>query len=331
MGQPAHELAPDSRLAPLEWSSFTRVPLKRRLYSRETYFREALSQARMALAESELRAALRFGALLLVKPDGLVAGKASAVLKYLRANNYSVLAVERPVFTRFHWRELWRYQLNCATLDRLAVNDVVLRDESLLLFLRCDANLDVPASVQLSLQKGPSDVFAQQPDCLRRVLGQPNRVLSFIHVADEPADIIRDLGVLLEPPTQYRVLSAFRSGCMPPQDAELLRKTIIESDACARDLHAQGALERVEAQVLSAKDATHSEALQRVKVELARMRRGERISWRAFTTSIAESDISLDRWDLASLGAQFVVYDKPGVAKLVQGVDSKLWYDRSPD
>src|SRR5258705_416771 len=117
------------------WSSLTRIPLKAQLYERETYFREGLADASEMWGQNFVPV-LRSAALLLIKPDGLTSGKASTVVRFLQDNAFSIAAVEQPVLTRFHWRELWRYQLTSATIDRLGVNDVVLAGRALLLVVR---------------------------------------------------------------------------------------------------------------------------------------------------------------------------------------------------
>lgn len=306
-----------------KWTSLTRIPLKAQLYERETYFREGSASAVDILGE-DVQSALMKAALLIVKPDGMVSGKASTVVNFLRANNFCITAAELLTFTSFHWRELWRYQLTSATLDRLAVNDLVLRGSALLLMLRHEGH-DVPASVRLSGLKGPSDVSAQQPGCLRRLLDQPNRVLSFIHVADEPADVLRELAIFIDEPTRRRVLTAFADGTISPADQKVLDEALESSDAMAMTLDSWAALRRVEKALRRVGSRDSAAAAQRALTDLKRMRRGERILWHPFAKALAATGICLDRWDVATLGASFIVYDEPGMSKLIKAVDAKLW------
>lgn len=309
-----------------DWKSFTRIPLKAHLYERETYFREGLTDAIEVLGNSAAEA-IQKAVLLLIKPDGLVSGKASTVVNFLHTNDFSIVAVEMQTLTRFHWRELWRYQLTSATLDRLAVNDIVLRDRALLLLLRHNGDLSVPAAVWFSGLKGPSDISAQQPECLRRILAQPNRIFSFIHVANEPADVLRELAIILDEPTRRRVLMAFAKGEISSDDQNVLDKTLAMSNSTARVLDAQESLMRAEEALRQAgsPEPSAAAAIQWVLADLERMRRGERILWRPFAQAFVSTGIHLDRWDLATLGANFIVYDEPGTSKLIQAVDAKFW------
>lgn len=309
-----------------EWSSFTRIPLKAQVYVRETYFREGLAAATEIFGDNAATA-LHQAALLLIKPDGLVAGKTPIIISFLRAHHFSIIAVELPSLSRFHWRELWRYQLNAATLDRLAVNDLVLRDQSLLLLLRNNGDPDLPATVRLSGIKGPSDVSLQPPECLRRLLGQPNRILSFIHVADEPADLLRELAIMLDEPALRRALAAFAHGELSPADESLLNEVVSSHEHTARTLDARPALQRVEDALRrgDSREQVAASAARRARSDLERMSRGERISWRPFAQALAATGIQLDKWDVATLGANFITYDEPGVSKLIKAVDAALW------
>jgi hypothetical protein len=305
----------------MKWTSFTRSPIKAELYGHETYFREGLADATQVLGV-EVTAALLKSALLVIKPEGLASGKATTIVNFVREHRFLIAAVELPRLSRFQWRELWRYQLAVATLDRLAVNDLILQDQALMLLLRHDNMLDVPATVWLASLKGPSDVSLQSPGCLRKLLAQPNRLFSFFHVSDEPADILREIAILLDVPARRRVLSTLAvSGPLSPVEQQLLDDTLAASDRAARPLGAQVSLERVEQAFRDLSGA----AAERVRADLARMRRGERISWRPFAQAVEEAGVELDRWDLATLGASFIVYDEPGTSKLIASVDIGLW------
>jgi Nucleoside diphosphate kinase len=310
----------------MEWVALTRIPLKAQLYERETYFREGLNNALEVLGDDAFTL-IRRAALVLIKPDGLVSGKASTITGFLRAHGFSIVAVEMPVLNRFHWRELWRYQLTCATPDRLAVNDLVLRDRALLLMLRDPGGLRVPATVHLSGLKGPSDIASQSADCLRRLLAQPNRIFSFFHVADEPADLVRELAVLFEAPVRRRLLSALRRDTLADTDRAILEEALSASDRNARELSAEASLRRAEEAL---RDIDHGEpsvaaALEHARRDFERMRRGERICWRDLAKALAATGVRLDAWDLATIAASYIVYDEPGTAKQIKGVDRDLW------
>ncbi len=267
------------------------------------------------------------GATLMMKPDGLAAGKLGTVHGFLADEGFTVLAVERPVLTRFTWRELWRYQLTPASWDRLAVNDLILRRPALLLALRHDDPGDVPATVRLAGLKGPADVADQWPGCLRARLGQPAKVFSYVHVADEPVDLVRELGILLEPAPRARVLAALRDRApLPAADRALLDEALEADRRVVRDMDAAAAVERAADALAALPDERRTgPAADRLRTDLDRMRAGGPIAWAPFAAAVADTGVKLDEWDLALLGACFINSDVPGIGKAIGSVRAADW------
>lgn len=297
------------------WYDLTRIPLKAQLYARETYFREGLADVRDVLGDDAGRL-LRRAALLVMKPDGFATGKTAAVRRFLDDQGFRIAAVERTTFGRFVWRELWRYQLTSATLDRLAVNDLAMCGDALVLLLRDDRDDDIPATVRLSGLKGPSEIAAQRGDSLRRVLAQPNRVLSFVHVADEPADVARELAIFLQPAARRRVIATLVGGTLSLEERDALAAAELPTQA----FDAAAALRRANAAARAAGDAGAV-----VRAQLRRIGNGEQIEWRPFARALEDAGIELDRWDAAVLGAATIVCDEPGATKQITAVDPRLW------
>lgn len=310
-------------MATLDWSTLTRSQTKRDLYDRETYFREGLSDAEDVLGAEALAAALRDTALLMVKPDGLAAGVLPPVLDYLTEHGFTPAAVREFRFQPFHWRELWRYQLTSATLDRLAVNESLLgAGPALFLLLGSEPGHRLPAAVRLSTLKGSATLEAQKPGTLRSLLGQPNRVLSYVHVADEPADLLRELGLLFDAPARRELLAGLAHGALTAKDKDVLDTALQRFAAPTRSLSSADALRRVTEAVDRAEPGP---AVESARLRLARMARGERVEWRPFLADLAAADVRPDRWDLAVLGTYFIVYDEPGHPKTLTNPDPQWW------
>ncbi|MFJ8011902.1 nucleoside-diphosphate kinase [Streptomyces sp. NPDC096339] len=312
-----------------DWSALTRIPAKRDFYARETYFREGLDDIGRAFGDHRHTAAgLRTSALLMLKPDGLAAGKLRPVLDYLDAQGFRVVAARTLHFTRYHWRELWRYQLTSATLDRLAVNDcLLLAGPALTLMLADTGTHELPATVRLSQLKGSATLEAQKPGTLRSLLGQPNRVLSYIHVADEPADLVRELGLLFEPAERRELIDGLVRGELSPAHRDVLDEALALYPPPGRRLSAQDAVERVTRGVRETPGTGPDEVRARAGLldRLAAMERGERVEWLPFLHDLETLGIRPDRWDLAVLGTSFIVYDEPGQPKVLVNPDPETW------
>lgn len=310
----------------IDWPSLTRLPLKAELYGVESYFREGLDSVVRALGADAV-AFLRRTALLVVKPDGMRTGKLLPVREYLTRSGFAVAAVADVTYHRHLWQGLWRYQLTSATVDRLAVNDIVLRGPALLLLLRDEAPTGVPAAVRLSGLKGSADVSRQHAGSLRALLGQPNRVLSLIHVADEPADVVRELGVFLDAPRRARLLAAALADELPPEHAAALAAAERAAAAPDYDLDVGAALRRMSAAVAAAGPAA-ADAARFVRA----MADGERVCWLDVADALARARVTLDPWDEALVATSYITYDEPGRVKAIENVDPAAWLtDRGAD
>ena len=305
----------------IDWASLTRLPLKAELYGVESYFREGHDSVVRVLG-ADAGAFLRRTALLVVKPDGMRTGKLLPVREFLTRSGFAVAAVADVTYHRHLWQGLWRYQLTSATVDRLAVNDIVLRGPALLLLLRDEAPTGVPAAVRLSGLKGSANLSRQHAGSLRAVLGQPNRVLSLIHVADEPADVVRELGVFLDAPRRARLLAAAIADELPPEDAAALAAAERAAAAPDDDLDVGAALRRMSAVVAAAPAA---EAAADAARFVRAMADGERVCWLDVADALARAGVTLDPWDEALVATSYITYDEPGRAKLIENVEPALW------
>lgn len=305
----------------------TRTPLKARLYERETYFRESLDDAEQVCG-SAFDDVIHRTALMMIKPEGLLSGKLAEICDFLRENDFTIAAASYVTFHRLLWRELWRYQLTSATLDRLVVADRHLSaGPGLLLVLRSAAGHDLPATVRLTSRKGSASLSQQVPGTLRHRLGQANRVLSLLHVADEPADLLRELGLLFDRPGRRRLYETLRTGGTRPEDLDALESAL---RVAHRSLSPAEALDRVTAATRQQWSAD-PETAEAVLADLARMRAGERIEWQPFEHRLTRLGVLADTWDLVVLGTSFIVYDEPGASKVLVNPNPADWLQPVPD
>lgn len=180
------------------------------LYAAEPVFRETLDAVVEEIGTRQrLDEVLWRIGLLVLKPDALCQGKAEEALQY-----YARLGLV-PVWSGAVYIDgelteaIWRYQLNIATRERFALMRLVLdAAPSIVLLMRSSRRVpSVPCATILADSKGPADPDDREPWQLRTLLGSPNRVLSFVHCADEPLDVLRDGGLLLGPRTFARIVA----------------------------------------------------------------------------------------------------------------------------
>jgi nucleoside diphosphate kinase len=184
----------------------TSLERKRELYGADPYFREAAWDAANVLG-NKLYSMLHSTALLVVKPEALAARRLQMILSYIEANDFQPVSYRLLQFSRHVVRELWRYQWNAATIEKMELADRTLCSfpTGILLGLReARSPRRVPAAVRLQSLKGAAVSEKREPGTIRAVLRAPNRMISFVHTSDEPADVLRELGVFLGRPERVR-------------------------------------------------------------------------------------------------------------------------------
>lgn len=142
--------------------------------------------------------------ILLVKPEAWIDRREDAIFAFLERNRFRPVAAVEVVLDRMVSSEIWRYQWNAASAERIELAQLALSlGPSFALVVRDDLaepRSGLSAAERLSTLKGPSEPARQRPGQLRNEIGNPNRILSYVHVADEPLDVFRDLVIFVERP-----------------------------------------------------------------------------------------------------------------------------------
>lgn len=135
-------------------------------------------------------------ALMWIRPDAFAAGTARAVLKETGGAGFRVLAARSVRLDRCGVRALWAYMGRWATVERLWLLDAVAAlGPGLLVLLADETPSPGPAAARLTAVKGSNTPSRRAPGTLREAAQSPNRLLTMVHTADEPADTVRELGV----------------------------------------------------------------------------------------------------------------------------------------
>lgn len=175
-------------------------------YCDDIYFRESWSQARELLPDPELT--LRANTYVLIKPETVATGRVELLLTLLRDRGYLLLDLLPVVLDRHRTRALWQYQMNAAPLATLAAVDLITSCGSPAVALLAEEpgarQPGVSATERLSGMKGGS-IGPRRPTDLRALLGGGTWMFSYLHVPDEPADLVRELGIWFDHSARRRV------------------------------------------------------------------------------------------------------------------------------
>ncbi|MCX4527010.1 MULTISPECIES: nucleoside-diphosphate kinase [unclassified Streptomyces] len=302
-----------SAVSPRAFDALTADPAKRAAYRLDTYAREGLDLFR----PPGDRAWLYATTFVVLKPDAFAGRRCGLILDILEEEGWLPIAAHPLRFDPLLTREIWRYQFNAASAQRIAVVDHLLGSGPSLLVLLRDTRRapGLPASVRLTAAKGAADPGAAHGRDLRTRFGRVNGLFNFVHTADEPADLVRELRLF-----GYRTGASFlRSalGAAPAQQGEpcparaLLPE--LEREIPAHDLDVTRSLDR-----LAARDDGWG--------ELARLHAApERVGrWleELETTELPEGGA---RWDVLSVLTGWIECNEPGVAPLLATVAATDW------
>ncbi|MFF3912101.1 nucleoside-diphosphate kinase [Streptomyces sp. NPDC001852] len=280
-------------------------PAKQRLYGADTYYQEAHEQL-ASLTDDVTGFAHRHAALLL-KPDAVVSRRLEAAVDWLTGLGFGIVGAAVTRLTRTMIRSLWYFQWNLATPYRRKLAALFLEDaDALVLLVRHAHDTGVPASVELTRLKGPTDPDARRPGQLRHLLGRHSYLLNLVHTPDEPADVLRELAVHFDETTRGRLLRSALADEDRTVDALELTGRLYAATK-PRDLDFEPAVGRLR-DAVSRHTGTDPTATARTLLETA---------W--------EEGIALDPWDTVIVGSKVLPMRVPGRAPVLDGADAGTW------
>jgi len=291
----------------------TAVPEKGDAFSDDLFFRECFADVEEILGADAMRI-LGSLAVLTLKPDAVVGRRMTAILDYAVRHGFVPIATVPFHLTRHSMREIWRYDWHVYTVDRLAFSTLWYTSTDVLLFAFRDDDPapGLPASMRLAEMKGAALAEKRTPDQLRSVLRPPNRILNFVHICDEPADIVRELGIFFDRAERRSFLAAIAANWDADRYGEASQAiAALEARYPAHDLDLESSLRRVE---------------QRSEAGAARVRdvlgSGGTMSWNEVSSALGAENV--DRWDLITIATHVIEYERD-VESILPGPSAARW------
>jgi hypothetical protein len=190
-------------MAVQEWlrAPFTHDPVRRRTYPNDVYFREMAAFLDQR-DEAETERTLLRSTFVMFKPDAVVGRRIEPALAFLARHGFEPLGCLPVRVDARVCRELWRYQINAAPLAVIRAVDLILESGPPCLFVPLrdtygPQRTGGAAAERLAQLKGSSKNRDMDGSSLRGALGCELMCLNFLHAPDDPADLIREVGVLL--------------------------------------------------------------------------------------------------------------------------------------
>ncbi|MFF5230744.1 hypothetical protein [Dactylosporangium sp. NPDC000521] len=305
------------------WRCLTTLRVKFDYFAVDANFRESWRTAVDVLGPRAPWLLQRI-ALLTVRPEGVIARKAHPCVRTMIERDFLPIYGHRCCYNRVMIRDLWRYQWNVATLDRLAIGDRVhyLADALNLVFMDVSSPLLIPAASRLTAHKGSASPEARRADHIRSVLGAPNRIMVVVHCPDEPMDVVRELGILFDRAaltTLYATLADRVAGGVTADPTPQIEE--LYAEVTARSLSVEDACAAVTARL----DGCGGGAARRAAAALGAARAGGRLDWDRWAADLHECGFDPDDWAVTVVASQYVEHDLPGAACLISRTGRQLW------
>ncbi|MGC1498094.1 MAG: hypothetical protein WA790_19975 [Sulfitobacter sp.] len=137
-------------------------------------------------------------ALMMFKPDAIVGRRGQKILAFCKEHGFRVKNSELVELNRHSMREIWRYDWQSFPIERLSFSTLWYTvSKTVVILFEQDDSFSQPASERLNdLKGGPR--YPEQTSSLRSTLNPPNVLLNFVHVADHPIDVVREIGILFD-------------------------------------------------------------------------------------------------------------------------------------
>jgi nucleoside diphosphate kinase len=314
----------------------TVLPDKVRCFNDEPFAREAMRDLSELAGDARALELLMTHGTMLVKAESVVLRAVERIEERIREAGFTPVVAQPLRLDRQAIRLLWLYVLNGATLDRLDLLDLFKPATTSILLICRDDRMEtgsIPASVRLQRLKGPTMPHQREPGHLRYGLGPENRLLNFVHAADEPADGLRELGLLFDRPERRVIIKQLLEG----QDAGKSLRQARESayaESPAHDLEAEPALERLRLAIARrCPPSLANAALPHLDGLLTRDPSEAESAWTKAHALLWPHAAELGVWDYVVVGSSVCEHDPVGAVRVlpdpVHGRWDEAWLQRS--
>lgn len=255
------------------------------------------------------------------KPDSLIRRNTQAGMQALTAAGFAIRAGATVRFSDSLAREFWRHALGRYTDQRMALlaRLMELAPSVYLLVRATQPSAALPTALRLTDFKGEAVPGARTAGALRAMLGAPQTAMfNYVHTADEPADVVRELGLLFAAPTRRSLLLGALAGQAP--EALALAEQAMRA-APRSDLEFAAALGRLRA-ALGAADGA---AVPPAHALLLRIEQGDEQAWPALAELLADMGIALAPLDRLILDCQHVVLKRQQISQPFPSCEVRHW------
>lgn len=302
-----------------EWEWLSVVPEKRDAFSKDLYFRDCWMDVARTFGVCTM-GLLHSIAVLTIKPDAVVGRRMARILEFVMGHRFLPIAVASLHLTRHSMRELWRYDWHVYPVDRLAFSTLWYTSTEIPVIVLQDLQPQgsIPASVRLSELKGSAAPENRTDGDLRTLLNPPNRMLNFVHVAEEPIDVVRELGIFFDRTNRGALLTEIKDNVGVDRHRDVLDE-IARIEVCypKHDLDFSLSLKRLE------------ESAAVTQIAAGRLKRlfssGTKIGWDELCSMVDYRDGNICQWDFICVASSLIRLEREVRSASFTGVVIDKW------
>jgi nucleoside diphosphate kinase len=304
------------RIAPVTVPiSLSESAVKREMYALDPYFREAFEDFQ---SQATHQSVLNSTCGLLMKPEAIANRKVEAILSWLAENSFSLKEIDVVTLNRHVARELWRYQANAYTRERLDFIDAWCNASPCIYVLLADslASSSISGCARLTSLKGHANPAHQHRGELRHALNQSCTLLNFVHTTDEPADLLRDIGILFPFQRRRGIFASLATAPTSSSNAghEKIAKTVggAYESVAYHDLDIAQCIARVRVAAEGAEQVTR-----RVLIAGCDHWNDESMDRQFFFQALMRTTVDMLPWDLVVLRAHLIAPATAGFRAII--------------
>ncbi|MCW7536788.1 nucleoside-diphosphate kinase [Aquabacterium sp. A7-Y] len=306
----------DNTYGPRMPGGLTVMREKEALYATDAYFWEGWEDLVDVAQDAALKVLLAHS-YVLVRPDAIASRKLEPLLQWLRVNDYSVVDAVAVQLDRHQVRSLWQYQWNTALPERKAACDILMSAcHSLLVSIRPAPSGNEIATRRFARQKGPADPKASRAGDLRGSLGHKSIMLSLVHSPDEPADLVREIAILLPERARKSLLQRMLTGATLPDDELSKLAKELYSSVPEHTLDLSQSLLRVETAARSRMHTCAGPSSNAIRL-IEDIRHRTRTDWRDLFDLLDECEAPYDAWDRITIAGHITAMNHDNVKLLI--------------
>ncbi|OHX40710.1 MULTISPECIES: nucleoside-diphosphate kinase [Cytobacillus] len=297
----------------MDWRYFSKDKLKNDYYIKDQYFNLSQELGTSLMGSTFLEKISKF-ALVMIKPESFVYNKYFIALQEIQRHGFKPVYFIQKKLTRVECLELWRYQWSAASLLRTLISEKLMSySESLIIIYEAPNNIEEFASTYLSKLKGPANESLRKEYHLRSILKPKNRMLNYIHISDEPIDVVREIGVLFEWDQQIGIYSALNHSKNTSND-ELIKYIQSNNDNINKFNFSKDSYELLkefkdDILLKSEKSLNNKEAISNIITQIDATLSNESKLDFSFFNNLKKLGLLKWNWELIFLATSFINYD----------------------